>query len=62
MPLALIRKWSHYQEAKSSVILPQTKSHLCIFLDISSTVLPGGALTQLPKLSCHSPDQWESWV
>lgn len=62
MPLALLRKWSHYQEAESSVILPQTKSHLYIFLDISSIAVPGGALTQLLELSCHSPDPWESWI
>lgn len=37
MPLALLRK-----KAKSSVILLQSKSHLYIFLDISSIVVPGG--------------------
>lgn len=49
MPLALLRK-----KAKSSVILLQSKSHLYIFLDISSIVVPGGTWTQLPKLSYHS--------
>lgn len=33
MPLALLRKWTHYQEAKSSIILPQSRSHLYIFPD-----------------------------
>lgn len=62
MPLSLLRKWTHYQEAKSSVILAQSKSHLYIFLDVTSIAVPGGTLTQLPKLLSHSPDQWEICV